>query len=48
MAHANAKIRQAGQLYEKKAKKNPREAQEEHTRYVALLSSLGPEMTQEK
>ncbi|KAH8093709.1 hypothetical protein BXZ70DRAFT_1010307 [Cristinia sonorae] len=48
MASANAKIKQAGQLYEKKSKKNPRDAQEEHTRYVTLLSVLGPEVSQEK
>ena len=48
MASANAKIKQAGQLYEKKAKKSPRDAQEEHTRYITLLSSLGPEVAQDK
>ncbi|KAK7678579.1 hypothetical protein QCA50_018451 [Cerrena zonata] len=48
MATANAKIKQAGQLYEKKAKKNPRDVQEEHTRYITLLSSLGPEVAQDK
>ena len=29
-------------------KKNARDAAEEHTRYIQLLSSLGPEMSQEK
>lgn len=48
VASANAKIKQAGQLYEKKSKKSPRDAQEEHTRYITLLSVLGPEVTQEK
>ncbi|KAF8656276.1 hypothetical protein AX16_002712 [Volvariella volvacea WC 439] len=48
IANADAKIKQAGQAYEKKAKKNPREAQEEHARYVGLLTTLGPEITQEK
>ncbi|CAL1715838.1 unnamed protein product [Somion occarium] len=48
MASANAKIKQAGQLYEKKSKKNPRDAQDEHTRYITLLSSLGPEVAQDK
>ncbi|KAI0077308.1 hypothetical protein K474DRAFT_1661940 [Panus rudis PR-1116 ss-1] len=48
MASANAKIKQAGQAYEKKAKRNARDAQEEHTRYITLLSSLGPEVAQDK
>ena len=33
---------------EKKAKKKDRDAAEEHTRYVNLLSVIGPEMSQEK
>jgi len=37
-----------GQAYEKKAKQKQRDVGEEHTRYVALLNSLGPEMQQEK
>ncbi|EJD07114.1 uncharacterized protein FOMMEDRAFT_165721 [Fomitiporia mediterranea MF3/22] len=45
---ANTKIKQAGQQYEKKAKKKDRDAAEEHTRYVNLLSVIGPEMSQEK
>ncbi|KAH7912818.1 hypothetical protein BJ138DRAFT_1227604 [Hygrophoropsis aurantiaca] len=50
---ANARIEQAsrlakGQKYEKKSKKNPRDAGEEHARYVHLKSVLGPEMSQEK
>ncbi|KAL7279416.1 hypothetical protein ACG7TL_007258 [Trametes sanguinea] len=48
IASANLKIKQAGQLYERKAKKNPREAAEEHTRYINLLSTLGPEVNREK
>ncbi|KAF5391668.1 hypothetical protein D9757_002377 [Collybiopsis confluens] len=45
---ANVKIKQAGQLYEKKSKKSPREASEEHARYINLISALGPEISQEK
>ncbi|TFY77861.1 hypothetical protein EWM64_g6151 [Hericium alpestre] len=45
---ANAKIKQAGQNYEKKAKKTAYDAADEHARYIALLSSLGPEVQQEK
>jgi len=37
-----------GQLYEKKSKKNTRDAGEEHVRYINLISTLGPEITQEK
>ncbi len=48
LSAANARIKQAGQLYEKKVKKNPADAVEEHTRYMNLLSSLGPEISQEK
>ncbi|EPQ54144.1 hypothetical protein GLOTRDRAFT_94501 [Gloeophyllum trabeum ATCC 11539] len=48
IANANARIKQAGQLYEKKSKKNVREATEEHARYINLLSVLGPEMSQDK
>ncbi|THH08911.1 hypothetical protein EW145_g2368, partial [Phellinidium pouzarii] len=48
IAAANARIKQAGQTYEKKAKKKDRDAVEEHTRYVNLLSAIGPEMSQEK
>ncbi|KAA1467438.1 hypothetical protein DENSPDRAFT_244525 [Dentipellis sp. KUC8613] len=44
----NTKIKQAGQLYEKKAKKNAYDAIEEHRRYMELLASLGPEISQEK
>ncbi|THH16387.1 hypothetical protein EUX98_g9305 [Antrodiella citrinella] len=43
IASANTKIKQAGLLYEKKSKKTPRDAQDEHTRYITLLSVLGPE-----
>ncbi|KAF9267812.1 hypothetical protein L218DRAFT_995378 [Marasmius fiardii PR-910] len=45
---ANNKIKQAGQIYEKKAKKGPREANEEHVRYINLISAMGPEISQEK
>ncbi|KAI5115012.1 hypothetical protein M0805_004148, partial [Coniferiporia weirii] len=48
IATANARIKQAGQAYEKKAKRKDRDAVEEHTRYVNLLSAIGPEMSQEK
>ncbi|KAI0788129.1 hypothetical protein C8Q74DRAFT_1366891 [Fomes fomentarius] len=48
IASANLKIKQAGQLYERKAKKNPRDAADEHTRYINLLSTLGPEVNKEK
>jgi hypothetical protein len=37
-----------GMNYEKKAKKNARDATEEHSRYLALLGALGPEMNQDK
>ena len=48
VANANYRIKQAGQMYERKVKKNPEDAAEEHNRYISLLSSLGPEITQEK
>ncbi|KAJ7170732.1 hypothetical protein C8R43DRAFT_980811 [Mycena crocata] len=48
LSNANAKIKQAGQVYEKKSKKNPRESADEHARYINLISSLGPEISQEK
>ncbi|KAF5382074.1 hypothetical protein D9615_004375 [Tricholomella constricta] len=48
MANANARIKQAGQVYEKKSKKNPRDATEEHARYINLITALGPEISQEK
>ncbi|KAG2347799.1 hypothetical protein BDR05DRAFT_926462 [Suillus weaverae] len=48
MNDSNARIKQAGQAYEKKAKKSARDVGEEHARYVNLLSILGPEMSQEK
>lgn len=48
IASANQKIKQAGQMYERKAKKNPRDAADEHTRYINLLSALGPEVNREK
>ncbi|OCH94874.1 hypothetical protein OBBRIDRAFT_788874 [Obba rivulosa] len=48
IATANARIRQAGQNFEKKSKRSPRDAAEEHTRYINLLSTLGPEVNQDK
>ncbi|KZV65399.1 hypothetical protein PENSPDRAFT_756515 [Peniophora sp. CONT] len=48
MAAVNARIKAAGASYEKKAKKNTYDAADEHTRYINLLTSLGPELTQEK
>ncbi|EAU85615.2 hypothetical protein CC1G_06328 [Coprinopsis cinerea okayama7 len=45
---ANAKIKQAGQLYEKKSKKKSFDASEEHARYINLISTLGPEISQDK
>ncbi|PBL03505.1 hypothetical protein ARMGADRAFT_1157610 [Armillaria gallica] len=45
---ANGKIKQAGQVYEKKSKKNARDAGDEHARYITLISALGPEISQEK
>ena len=48
VANANYRIKQAGQVYERKVKKNPEDAAEEHSRYINLLSSLGLEITQEK
>ncbi|KAL0954444.1 hypothetical protein HGRIS_003421 [Hohenbuehelia grisea] len=48
IATANLKIKQAGQAYEKKSKKNPTAAGEEHARYIHLISSLGPEISQDK
>ncbi|KAJ7593231.1 hypothetical protein C8J56DRAFT_1162124 [Mycena floridula] len=45
---ANTKIKQAGQIYEKKSKKNARDVSDEHIRYINLISSLGPEISQEK
>ncbi|KAJ8072420.1 hypothetical protein PM082_015979 [Marasmius tenuissimus] len=45
---ANNKIKAAGALYEKKSKKNPREANDEHIRYINLISAMGPEISQEK
>jgi hypothetical protein len=37
-----------GQTYEKKSKKNARDAGEEHAKYINLISTLGPEISQEK
>jgi hypothetical protein len=51
MANANAKIKQAGQVYEKKSKRKGSDAvsvTDEHARYIALISTLGPEIAQDK
>ncbi|KAK0469668.1 uncharacterized protein EV420DRAFT_55600 [Desarmillaria tabescens] len=48
IAVANGKIKQAGQVYEKKSKKSARDASDEHARYITLISALGPEISQEK
>ncbi|KAK0204886.1 hypothetical protein DFS33DRAFT_706109 [Desarmillaria ectypa] len=48
IAAANGKIKQAGQVYEKKSKKSARDASDEHARYITLISALGPEISQEK
>lgn len=48
IADANAKIKQAGINFEKKSKKSPQGAVEEHTRYMNLLSRLGTEVNQDK
>ncbi|KAF8501481.1 hypothetical protein F5888DRAFT_1672612 [Russula emetica] len=48
IANASAKIKQAGQSYEKKAKRNAIDASEEHNRYINLLNILGPEISQAK
>ncbi|KAL1725415.1 hypothetical protein EV714DRAFT_255800, partial [Schizophyllum commune] len=45
---ANARIKQAGQAYEKSVKKNAQYAGEEHARYMQLITALGPEVSQEK
>ena len=37
-----------GQLYEKKVKRNAIDAAEEHNRYINLLNTLGPEISQTK
>ncbi|EKM78814.1 hypothetical protein AGABI1DRAFT_107287 [Agaricus bisporus var. burnettii JB137-S8] len=48
IANANAKIKQAGIIFEKKSKKRAGDAPEEHSKYIQLISTLGPEITQEK
>ncbi|TFK47745.1 hypothetical protein OE88DRAFT_1665358 [Heliocybe sulcata] len=48
ISSANARIKQAGQSYEKKSKKSGRDAAEEHARYINLISTLGPEISQDK
>lgn len=48
LATANGKIKQAGQIYERKVKKNPTNAADEHARYIAVLGAVGPEVAQEK
>ncbi|KDQ15943.1 hypothetical protein BOTBODRAFT_173603 [Botryobasidium botryosum FD-172 SS1] len=47
-ASANAKLKQAAQTYEKKAKKNVRDAGDDHNRYMNLLSSLGADVAHAK
>jgi hypothetical protein len=37
-----------GQMYEKKAKKKIADASEEHSRYINLISTIGPQISQEK
>ncbi|KAI0346312.1 hypothetical protein BDW22DRAFT_1405206 [Trametopsis cervina] len=48
LASTDAKIKQAGQNYEKKVKKNPANAADEHARYINLLGALGHEISQKK
>ncbi|KAG7451202.1 uncharacterized protein BT62DRAFT_926854, partial [Guyanagaster necrorhizus] len=48
IAAANDKIKQAGQVYEKKSKKSARDASDEHARYITLISALAPEISQDK
>ncbi|KAI6042889.1 hypothetical protein EDC04DRAFT_3138758 [Pisolithus marmoratus] len=48
MNESNARIKQAGQSYEKKSKKGTRDAGEEHARYINILSVIGPEMSRAK
>jgi hypothetical protein len=45
---ARALMLAPGQLYEKKAKRNAIDASEEHNRYINLLNTLGPEISQAK
>lgn len=45
---ANSKIKQAGINFERKSKKSPQAAVEEHTRYMNLLSTLGSEVNRDK
>ncbi|KAF8525849.1 hypothetical protein BU17DRAFT_83355 [Hysterangium stoloniferum] len=48
MTSGNAKIKQAGQAYEKKAKRKDRDAADEHNRYVGILNTVGPELAQDR
>ncbi|KZP25095.1 hypothetical protein FIBSPDRAFT_783504 [Athelia psychrophila] len=48
ISNANARIKQAGQTYERKSKRNARDAGDDHSRYINLISTLGPEISQEK
>lgn len=48
VATASGRIKQAGITYERKVKKNPADAVEEHARYISLLTALGAETNQEK
>ncbi|KAH8831893.1 hypothetical protein DL96DRAFT_1812659 [Flagelloscypha sp. PMI_526] len=47
MTVANNKLKQAGQAYEKRSKKS-KDAGDEHARYINLINTLGPEVSQEK
>jgi hypothetical protein len=38
----------SGQVYEKKAKRGAIDVNEEHNRYINLLNTLGPEISQTK
>ncbi|KAL0568800.1 hypothetical protein V5O48_013183 [Marasmius crinis-equi] len=46
--HEARSIPPQGASYEKKSKKNPRDANEEHVRYINLISAMGPEISQDK
>ena len=48
MTTSSLKARETGQAYEKKSKKKAIDASEEHARYINLISTLGPEVSQEK
>ncbi|KAF7979111.1 hypothetical protein HWV62_43319 [Athelia sp. TMB] len=48
ISNANTRIKQAGQTYERKTKRNARDVSDEHARYINLISTLGPEISAEK